>query len=571
MNSAELNLAVRPEELESRVKENKVKKIRIGILASSIEGFGDWELKIFNMIAKDERYAISAIILDGRPPEGAWVKARRKLKDGRFFSTLLYNMVMKVERGLFAKKVSQDVGPFHSVLDKVEIIEVFPTRRGYVDRFSAEDSQKIKALGLDVLLRHGFNIIKGDVLSSAKFGIWSFHHADNRVFRGSPAGFWEVYCKAPLTGVTLQILNAELDGGAVIGRSFYNTKWNSTLNNEFILRKSSALLMKALATLFENRNITPENPCIYSGRLYRAPSITELAIYCFRVLAAVTLRVSEHAWDAVGCRKNMWSLFFGKGTVEQMPLWRTVEVKPNKGEYWADPFLLRRDGKLYVFFENYVYAKQKGKISIGTWDGRNFTFLGDVLDLDYHVSFPFVFEDNGELYLMPEAHKSGRVAVWRCTNFPFEWHLCATALEGASVADAVMFKRDGEWWLFASTCNDPIVEHCSELYVYKIDGPLLRSVTPHKANPVVVNSEFARNGGRIFEKDGKLFRISQNNSNGIYGYGFNIMEIAELSLDAYSERPVQRVQPHFKKGLIGTHHLDFSGDVFAIDGCRRFG
>jgi len=568
MTGAGLELAKQPNDTSRGA--NGTGKIKIGILASDVEGFGDWELKIFELIARDDRYEISAIILDGRPPEGAWVKARRKLKDRKFLSTLLYNVAMKIERRLFAKTKLHGAETFRSILPSVERIEVFPTRKGYVDFFSPEDSQKIRNLGLDVLLRHGFNIIKGDVFSSARFGIWSFHHADNRVFRGSPAGFWEVYHKTPLTGVTLQILNAELDGGEVIGRAFYNTKWNSTLNNQFILDKSSSLLMKSLGQLYESGRVTREEPSIYSGKLYKAPSTIELAIYVGRVLAAAALRTSEHGWAALGRRKNMWNLFFGKGPVDQAPLWRSVEVKANKGEYWADPFLLRRDGKLYVFFENYVYATNKGKISVGTWDGRRFTCLGDALDLAYHVSFPYLFEDGDELYMVPEACQSGQVGVWRCTKFPFEWEQCASALQGMSVADAVIFKRNGEWWMFASVCADPLVDHCSELYVYRVDGPMLRSITPHRQNPVVINSEFARNGGRVFERDGKLFRVSQNNSNGIYGYGFNIMEITELSLDAYSEHPVQRVQPSFKPGLIGTHHLDVSEDVFVIDGCRRF-
>ena len=61
----------------------------------------------------------------------------------------------------------------------------------------------------------------------------------------------------------------------------------------------------------------------------------------------------------------MWSLFAGHGTPGPETLKHAVELKPAKGEFWADPFLIERRGKTYVFFENYVYAEQRGKISVG--------------------------------------------------------------------------------------------------------------------------------------------------------------------------------------------------------------
>ena len=64
----------------------------------------------------------------------------------------------------------------------------------------------IKQLNLDIIIRGGSGILKGEILNSAKFGVISFHHGDNLVNRGGPSGFWEVYEKNPKTGFTIQIL-----------------------------------------------------------------------------------------------------------------------------------------------------------------------------------------------------------------------------------------------------------------------------------------------------------------------------------------------------------------------------
>ena len=83
----------------------------------------------------------------------------------------------------------------YSIKDlKLPIIKVSPeiSESGYVFRYSKNDLQRIKAEGIELLVRCGSGILRGEVLNICEKGIISFHHADNRVNRGSPPGFWEV-------------------------------------------------------------------------------------------------------------------------------------------------------------------------------------------------------------------------------------------------------------------------------------------------------------------------------------------------------------------------------------------
>ena len=59
---------------------------------------------------------------------------------------------------------------------------------------------------IDVLIRFNSNILRGDILNCTRFGILSFHTGDNRVVRGGPAGFWEVFNNEDTSGFILQIL-----------------------------------------------------------------------------------------------------------------------------------------------------------------------------------------------------------------------------------------------------------------------------------------------------------------------------------------------------------------------------
>ena len=117
--------------------------------------------------------------------------------------------------------------PQHSGVEKSPALNyhevtVIPIHKGISTYFPDDDIAKIKAYDLDFILRFGFDIIRGEVLNSAKYGIWSFHHDDERVVRGGPPGFWEFMRKIPRNGVILQQLTDELDKGLILRRIRHN-------------------------------------------------------------------------------------------------------------------------------------------------------------------------------------------------------------------------------------------------------------------------------------------------------------------------------------------------------------
>jgi len=202
--------------------------------------------------------------------------------------------------------------------------------------------------------------------------------------------------------------------------------------------------------------------------------------------------------------------------------------------------------------------RHRGVICVGAVKDRRIHYLGEASMAPCHLSFPFVFEHEGEVFMLPETHETLRIEVWRCTDFPLRWELAATALEGCSAVDSAIVRHNGAWWLFTNISRGVIGDHRTELELFEIDGPMLNWVRPHPRNPVVIDPRFARNAGRIFKLGDRLVRPSQDNSRDTYGYGLNLMEIGRLDADDYEERPIRQI--------VGSHHLDVCEGVFVFDG-----
>lgn len=67
----------------------------------------------------------------------------------------------------------------------------------------------------DVVVRFGFGILQGDILTTPEYGVLSFHHGDIRRYRGRAGGFWAYLNGDDTAGVTLQQLTPTLDGGKI--------------------------------------------------------------------------------------------------------------------------------------------------------------------------------------------------------------------------------------------------------------------------------------------------------------------------------------------------------------------
>ena len=547
------------------------KPLRIGVLSRPLDRLEAWELRILDAIDRSQWGELSLFVTDGRPHRRG-DRIRRVRRAGNVLGRAMFAALSRAEARTFPSPPFDGREALLERLRRVPTIALRPKRRGYVDHFDAPAIDPLRPFDLDILLRHEFNIIKGALLALPRHGVWSFHHADNRVNRGAPPAFWEIVLGQPFTGVTLQRLTPELDGGEVIARATGSTQWSLGRNYRLAKELGVVLLLRELRRLAETGSFVTEAAQPYSGPLYRAPRPSAVARYALAVTGRVASIVAGRLRETVGVRSNYWELRHGTGRPLEAALWRAKPIEAPRGRFWADPFVLEHDGLTHVFFEDYDYRLGRARISVGTLHEGRLQNVRTALARDYHLSYPFVFRWGSDVFMMPETIGARRLEVWRAEELPARWVLHATAFEGEAVADPTLHvDRDGKAWLFVSRTESALGHLDAELHVYAIDGPDLRSITPHRLNPVKIDTRSARGAGPIFaDDDGRPIRPAQTNAHGVYGYGMSLQRIDRLSLDAFAETTVGTITPDFEPGLIGTHHLcPVPGGGYLIDVCHR--
>jgi hypothetical protein len=233
--------------------------------------------------------------------------------------------------------------------------------------------------------------------------------------------------------------------------------------------------------------------------------------------------------------------------------------------FLADPFGFWHNGRLYVFVEAYDYRDRIGTIEVCVYDDH-YRLLDQrpVLIEPWHLSYPFVFEAEGDIWMLPEGHKSGRLTLYRAVEFPFRWEAAAViALDGLAV-DATPYFHDGLWWLFYAAA-DHETDKMAALhiaYAERLRGPW----HAHPANPVRVDRSGARPGGTPIAIDGTIILPVQDCSH-TYGGAIRPLRIDALTPDVFSAtlgEPI-RAPADAAPFTEGLHTLAAAGDVTLID------
>jgi len=237
------------------------------------------------------------------------------------------------------------------------------------------------------------------------------------------------------------------------------------------------------------------------------------------------------------------------------PILTSASVHDVPARFVADPFMVRRDGVWYLFFEVLNQATDRGEIGLATSrDGFVWTYQQIVLAEPFHLSYPYVFEWRGEYYMIPETLGARAVRLYRAETFPARWACVASPVAG-TCADPSIFHHDGKWWMFA--CATPYQHDTLRLY---FAGELFGPWREHPLNPIVAgNQHNARPAGRVLTVEGELMRFSQD-CVPAYGTQGRAFEIQELSATSYVEQEMRNSPVLTASGAgwnaAGMHHVD---------------
>jgi hypothetical protein len=541
--------------------------LRIGLMLDSYVTSA-WVGKIVEDIQASDFARVELVILNTPMPAKSLSLRERVRAHWRLTAYHRYEQWdYQRNRGKNDAKASLDLS---DRLREVAVVKVEPLRKGFTDRINDEDLAQIRAANLDVIFRFGFRIIRGGILESTRFGVWSFHHDDNREYRGGPPLFWEIYERNPISGTILQVLTDSLDGGNVLYRSHSSTEFSSLyLNRNPIYWKTAEFALRRLRDLHERGNEYLQNlPTYneketYTRRIYRTPNAAQMSVFlAHRLNRALRGRIKSKT----GGNTPQWFIAVRKRTSQRSfddPSGYRI-IRPPLDRFYADPFLFKRDGKNYLFFEDLRYNEGRALISCAELDAEgNLGEIFEVLRCPYHLSYPFLFAHAGEIYMVPETKQNRTVELYRAEEFPRRWKLEKVLLDDVHAVDATIHVQNGRFWMFAGLSNGRYSnsDELAIFYADRLTGPW----KPHRGNPVVSDVRRARPAGALFYRDGRLIRPSQD-CGAAYGYALNFSEVLRLTEDEYEERQIGRIGPAWANGNLGTHTYTASEDFEVIDG-----
>jgi hypothetical protein len=235
---------------------------------------------------------------------------------------------------------------------------------------------------------------------------------------------------------------------------------------------------------------------------------------------------------------------------------------PGGSEAMADPFLWETGGRTYLLFEEVAAESSRGRLGcVEVFENGSCSEMKIVLERPYHLSYPCVAPDGGELFLLPETSKAGRVDLYRFSRFPEDVELVASPVEGLALVDTTPVFLTDRWYFFTTTAQ-PFLETLL-FWADRLDG----AWHLHPCSPVSCSVRNSRSAGNLFWRNGRLYRPTQDCSIR-YGYGIQVNEVTRLTPTEFEEHPVNHVLPTWAPGLLGTHTWNESSKFQVIDGIR---
>lgn len=233
--------------------------------------------------------------------------------------------------------------------------------------------------------------------------------------------------------------------------------------------------------------------------------------------------------------------------------------KPKPVLFQADSFLFVKEEELFLFYELQHWDDPGCIAMVKTRDLKTWTKPQIVLQQPFHLSFPYVFEDNGTIYMIPESQESDSIRLFKANEDLTAFTFVRTLLQQErkdgihyNYNDSHIYRKDNKYYLFTSYQKDWM--YYQELYV--TDDLLNGNFVKHPASPICISNEYGRNGGSLIQYGSHLLRVTQD-CHEDYGDNISLMEITQLDEQNYQEQLFMRnVFPKNTIFIDGGHQLN---------------
>lgn len=223
----------------------------------------------------------------------------------------------------------------------------------------------------------------------------------------------------------------------------------------------------------------------------------------------------------------------------------------NPLRYWAaDPFVMEKDGKTYIFAELYDYIRCRGILGVCELIPGQKCRWEPIIVEPFHLSYPCILERDGKVYLMPESGADRSLLLYEAVEFPRKWKRVKALRENVCFADTTPISDDG----LALTHQ-----------VADARNPqlLLIDLTGSRPDVPAENQDTLRSrpGGKPFRLSSRLIRPIQHSWDFDRNYGKSlIFSAVMLEGTLCREEPITEITPQ---------DLQYSRPIF-LDGMHTY-
>jgi hypothetical protein len=538
-------------------------KLRLGLLLDSYT-LPAWANRSIELILDGGCAEISLIIL--RPTASS---AAHQQKAGQRSGPVVFRALNAVDEKLFVRQLNAlenvDCAPHCT---GVPVLQAEVTQCGESGYLSAKDIEQIRGYDLDLIVTFSepdAGMPSVEAGGAARYGIWSC------TFTSAPPGFWEVVKDQPETKTGLLIISAKNHGGAYHSLTSAATyPFSPARNRNRILWLASSILPRQIDRLhrlgaeeyFRQYGLESDGGI----EAQHPSSLTNLAAEWIGI--KLFIRLLGELFTRFYYQDG-WFLWFSSNPDQPLPSAQYTELMPPDDRFWADPMLVKKDGITYIFVEELIYKEKKGHISVITVDAQG--KCGEpsrVLSEPHHLSYPCVFAWQNQYYLVPESSERHTIDLYACLEFPGKWQYKMSLMQNISAVDTTLFFYRDKWWLFTGVTEHPGSFPEVELCLYYADDLFTHNWRAHPANPIVSDVKNARPAGKIFLRDGIIYRPAQDCSK-TYGYGIHINQIVTLTETDYKEVTADTILPDWDPRILATHTYGVEGNFHIVDTYAR--
>jgi hypothetical protein len=301
-------------------------------------------------------------------------------------------------------------------------------------------------------------------------------------------------------------------------------------------------------------------------KLYLSPStikLTDIIVYANNRILRKVISFKNKLFG----KQLLWNIYFGIGNnfediANQSITYKKIDNPPNY--FLADPFLFSHKEQGFCLAEAFDLRRKKGMISKLIYSDNTLKFDRIVLEEEFHLSFPYIFEYQNRMYMCPETSEISEVRLYLYDEQLKTWEFYSTLLTNISAVDSLIFEKNGYWWLMFSVDPIGLGNYTSELHLYYSTSPIGSNWSKHPQSPVSLSSTNGRNAGLVILDD-QIYRVAQKQGFNTYGKQVCLMHIDSITPTDYSESVYRSELPYPNKLAMASHHLDIKDNYIVRD------